>query len=208
LVMVRALVGSLVVSWSSSRRAATRLALALACGLFAWLSATAAAAPSRFDPDYLVRVSAATPAIIGNFSERDFSGDAAQGLRDTFGAPNSVVRPQRYTCSMRWTSIGLRAEMTDYGQSGDPCAPGYFLVAHLRGSWWHTPKGLHIGSRSSVARHQSVCGRLRCQTRGYPKGYVLGVHHIDCAPGLFPNVIAVVRRGRVVSLWVYSHGCE
>jgi hypothetical protein len=100
--------------------------------------------------------------------------------------------------------------LTNYAQTHDPCNPGYFLQAHLVGSSWHTTRGLRIGSPSSLARRQSVCGRgkLHCQTSGYPRGYILGVHRIDCARGLFPNVIAVIRHSRVVSLWVYSHGCE
>jgi hypothetical protein len=185
-----------------------RRAVGLAFGLVALFSAGPSAAQGGNDPRFLIRVSAATPATIGDFDERDFSGDAGEGLRSAFGAPNSVIRSNRYSCSMRWASIGLRAELTNYGQARDPCHPGYFLQAHLLGSRWHTPKGLRIGSAASVARRQSVCARLRCSRRGYPRGYVLGVHRIDCAPGLFPNVIAVIRRARVVSLWVYSHNCE
>jgi hypothetical protein len=190
---------------------ASVLAIAVACGL-ALVPALAAADAGVEDGDaYLVRVSAATPAMFDVFNERGFAGNAAEGLREAFADPNSAIHSRRRgTCTMRWSPIGLRAVLTNYGQAGNPCDTGYFLEAHLTGSRWHTPKGLRIGSAASVARRQAVCGRgrLRCQTQGYPKGYVLGVHRIDCARGLFPNVIAVVRRAKVVSLWVYTHGCE
>ncbi len=157
----------------------------------------------------LVRVSSATPAQIGAFSERDYQGDAGRGLRYAFGAPAHATR-SRYGCRLRWPGIGLWAELTTYGQPLDSCRHGYFVRARLSGTSWHTPSGLRIGSAASRARRQAVCGpgRLKCFRGGTPPGYVLGVHRSDCALGLFPNVIATVGSGRVRAFWVYTHTCE
>lgn len=157
----------------------------------------------------LVRVSSATPAEIGAFSERDFQGDAGRGLRDAFGAPAHATR-SRYGCHLHWPGIGLWVELTSYGQPVDSCRHGYFVRARLSGDSWHTPSGLRIGSAASRARRQSVCGpgKLKCFRGGTPPGYVLGVHRSDCALGLFPNVIATVGASRVRAFWVYTHTCE
>jgi hypothetical protein len=132
------------------------------------------------------------------------------GLRATFGAPSSMVR-RSSQCVLRWSGIHLWVELTNYGQSRNPCTHGYFQRARLLGTLWHTPRGLRVGSTAAAARSQAVCGagKLRCtQAPYYSPGSILGVHRIDCARGLFPNVIAAIVRGRVFSLWVYTHGCE
>jgi hypothetical protein len=161
------------------------------------------------DARYRVPVTAATPATIGPFVESGHAGDSGVGLRAAFGAPSSAVR-RSSQCVLRWSGIRLWVELTNYGQARNPCTHGYFQRARLLGTLWHTPRGLRVGSTAATARSQAVCGpgKLRCRQTGYAAGYVLGVHRIDCAAGLFPNVIAAVARGRVSALWVYTHGCE
>ncbi|HVE67740.1 MAG TPA: hypothetical protein VNB64_04070 [Solirubrobacteraceae bacterium] len=188
---------------------ARALTATLATSLLAALATAAPAAAGTSDPRYRVPVTAATPATIGEFVESESSGDAGVGLRAAFGAPTSTVR-RSSQCFVRWSRIGLWVELTNYGQSRHPCTHGYFQRARLLGSRWYTPRGLRVGSSTAAARSQAVCGagRPSCRRPGYALGYVLGFHRIDCARGLFPNVIAAVARGRVTALWVYTHGCE
>lgn len=148
----------------------------------------------------------------GRFRE---TPEGAALARRVFGPPSSVGH--RYggsTCLLRWRSLGIVAAFTSYAiEELEPaCLRGVFSSARLTDPRWHTAAGVRPGSRARKARQSAVrfCGHTRIHA-GYfcpATGYVLGWHHSECAATLIPNVIAHIRGHRVVSLLIYTHGCE
>ena len=177
------------------------LAVGVACAV---LTATLAPVASGARDPFLVPVSA-TATGFGPFVERP-GQNGVRPLVRAFGDPSSTVLQNASSCVLRWTAIGVRAQVTNFGQAFSPCLRGYFSQARLTDRRWHTRAGVRPGSSESAARAVSKrrCTRERCGITGY----ALGLHRSDCAGGLVPSVIAEVRDRRVVALRVNSRGCE
>jgi hypothetical protein len=197
-------------------RGATRRLLVLCVALAACAVATASLAPAattRAGSRPQQATAARAPHLVptsrdetgfGPFSESPRND--AHALRAAFGRVTSAHRHGRYNCVLRWRRLGITATVGTYGLVQKPCRNGYFFDALLTKRRWHTAKGVHPGSSEAAARRAALrpCGRY-C---GVKHGYVLGVHRSDCAAGLYPGVVAAVRRHRVTSLVVLTHGCE
>ena len=175
----------------------------LSCLVLAATCAPAAASAAR--APFLVPVSA-TATGFGPFVEQP-GRNGVRPLVQAFGDPSSTVLGRGgTTCTLRWSRLGIRALVTNFGQAFSPCLRGIFSEARLTDGRWHTASGVRPGSRESAAKRVSKrrCTRARCGITGY----ALGLHPSDCAGGLVPSVIAEVRDGKVAALRVRSHGCE
>ena len=186
-----------------SRALRRRLALAVIV-VGAVLAATLAPAARAARDPFLVPVSAAATGF-GPFVERP-GENGVRPLVRAFGNPSSTVLQNASSCVLRWTALGIRAQVTNFGQAFSPCLRGYFSQARLTDRRWHTSAGVRPGSSESAAKAVSKrrCTRDRCGITGY----ALGLHRSDCAGGLVPSVIAEVADGTVGALRVRSHGCE
>jgi hypothetical protein len=179
------------------------LLIASALGGDVNVPAVSAAVPARSARAAFLVPTSRTETGFGPFTEAP--GDAP-ALRTAFGPPNSSRRGRFHSCVLRWHGLGITARVVAYGSTRGPCRNGSFTEARLTKRRWHTASGIHPGSIKAAARRVALRScRGRC---GGHAGYVLGVHRSDCAPGLFPGVVAEVRAHRVTSLIVYSHGCE
>jgi len=155
-------------------------------------------------PGYLVSTGSKA-AGFGAFVE---SGEYDGSRLDLFFGPSSSKRPGRYSmCTKRWPKLGMTVKLVLYGVDGDPCEQGGFFSATLDDGRWHTSSGVRPGGSVSRAARASVrrCTRATCNNK---TGYVLALHRIDCAPGLFPGVIAETARGRVKRLVIQTYSCE
>ena len=123
-----------------------------------------------------------------------------------FGDPSSTVLQNASSCVPRWSALGIRAQVTNFGQAFSPCLRGYFTQTRLTDRRWHTRAGIRPGSAEAAARAVSKrrCTRDRCGITGY----ALGLRRSDCAGGLVPSVIAEIRNRKVATLRVNSRGCE
>jgi hypothetical protein len=171
------------------------------------LASAAFCAPtaSAARPPFLVPVSASATGF-GPFVEQP-GRNGVRPLVRAFGDPTSTrLDASGTSCTLRWTRLGVRALVTNFGQGFSSCLRGIFSEARLTDRRWHTSAGVHPGSSASAAR---AISKRRCtrQTCGVT-GYALGLHPSDCAGGLVPSVIAEVLRGTVTALRVRSHGCE
>jgi hypothetical protein len=183
-------------------RAVRPLLTALSC-IVAAAACTAVAGAAR--DRFLVPVSAGATGF-GAFVEQP-GRNGVRPLVRAFGNPSStVLAGDGLTCTLRWTRLGVRALVTNFGHAFSPCLRGIFTEARLTDRRWHTTAGIRPGSSESAARKASRrrCTRERCAITGY----ALGLHTSDCAGGLVPSVIAEVRDGKVAALRVRSHGCE
>ena len=171
------------------------------------LSCAALAAPataSARDP-FIVPVGV-TATGFGPYVEQPGRNGVAPLVR-AFGDPSSTVLGRGgSTCTLRWTALGIRALVTNFGQQFSPCLRGIFSEARLTDRRWHTAAGIRRGSSERAARAVSKrrCTLARCGV----SGYALGLHPSDCAGGDVPSVVAEVRDAKVVALRVYSRGCE
>lgn len=147
-------------------------------------------------------------ARFGAFTDAFPGPNSAARLRSAFGTPTRIGRTS-FGCVMRWRGLGLRAELTNYGQALNPCTDGYFVRAKLTNRRWHTRAGVRRGSRARKARRSAkrFCTPRRPACNGM-RGYVLGQHRSDCAGVKVPSVIAAVKHRRVTALFVFTHGCE
>jgi hypothetical protein len=149
-----------------------------------------------------------------------FKGGTANSLRTAFGKPSSEAPAMFRSCELKYRRAGIRAIFVTYGQSvpNGACHGGYFYLATLVGSHWHTSKGLRVGSSAAAAKRLSVgrcaTARYSCDdgfTRASRPGhlaYVLSTHKSDCAGKRVPSVVAEITSGRVSAFVVYTHGCE
>jgi hypothetical protein len=186
-----------------STRARRRLALVVVAAS-AVLTATLVPAASAARDPFLVPVSA-TATGFGPFVERP-GQNGVRPLVRAFGNPSSTVLQNASSCVLRWRALGVRAQVTNFGQAFSPCLRGIFTQARLTDRRWHTSAGVRPGSPESAAKAVSKrrCTRERCGITGY----ALGLHPSDCAGGLVPSVIAEIRDRKVAALRVNSRGCE
>jgi hypothetical protein len=180
-----------------------RFALAVVVAGAALAATLAPAAGAARDP-FLVPVSA-TATGFGPFVEKP-GDNGVRPLVRAFGNPSSTVLQNASSCVLRWTALGVRAQVTNFGQAFSPCLRGIFTQARLTDRRWHTRAGVRPGSPESAAKAVSRrrCTRDRCGITGY----ALGLHRSDCAGGLVPSVIAEIRTRKVAALRVNSRGCE
>jgi hypothetical protein len=184
---------------SPRRRLPFVVALAAAALLVSAAAAHAARAP------FLVPVSAGATGF-GPFVEKP-GANGVRPLVRAFGNPSStVLQDGGSVCILRWSALGIRANVTNFAQPFSPCLRGIFSQARLTDRRWHTSAGIHPGSSERAAKAVSKrrCTRERCGVTGY----ALGLHPSDCAGGLVPSVIAEIRNRKVAALRVNSRGCE
>ncbi|MEA2270034.1 MAG: hypothetical protein QOC64_2644 [Solirubrobacteraceae bacterium] len=174
----------------------------LSCLLVGAVCVTAASAARD---QFLVPVSAGATGF-GPFVERPGENGVRPLVRAFANPSSTVLQRGGASCVLRWTPLGIRAHVTNFGQPFSPCLRGIFTQARLTDRRWHTTAGIRPGSSERDARRVSKrrCTRDRCGITGY----ALGLHHSDCAGGLVPSVIAEVRDAKVAALRVNSRGCE
>jgi hypothetical protein len=174
--------------------------------VLAVMIATALTASASARDPRLVPVKAGQTGF-GAFQE-SFTVPAAAGLRAAFGEPETVSSPMGFTCLFGWPSLGIyNVELAAFGGTTDACTNGSFISAVLTDPSWHTPRGVHPGGPAKAAKKQAVakCARkVSCQGGGW----VLGMHHSECAAAKVPSVVARVSGALVARLVVFSHGCE
>jgi hypothetical protein len=146
----------------------------------------------------------------GGFGPFEEGPHAAAALRRAFGPPTSEhSNSYQHLCELNWSSLGIHATLVAYGSAVEPCGEGTFVEARLADPRWHTASGVHPGGPKGAARRASLrnCTRHKVGC-GLVTGYVLELHQTDCASILSPGVIAHTRGARVVSLVVFTRGCE
>lgn len=131
------------------------LVLALVVVLAA--AACAPAASAAREP-FLVPVSAKATGF-GPFVE-NLGRNGVRPLVRAFGNPSSTVLGKGgSSCTLRWTPLGIRAVVTNFGQPFSPCLRGFFAEARLTDRRWHTAAGVRPGSLERAARTAS---KRRC----------------------------------------------
>ncbi len=179
----------------------------LPASLLLALIALAVWAPSAFARDARTVPVKANETGFGLFEE-SFSTPGPPSLRAAFGEPETVTRPQAFSCVFGWPSLGIfNVELAAFGTASDACTEGVFLSAVLTDPSWHTPSGIHPGSSEKAARKAAVA---KCTKRNFCRGsgWILGKHPSGCAAEKVPNVVARVSNHTVRSLVVFTHGCE
>jgi hypothetical protein len=167
------------------------------------LLALAGSAPVASATNFLIPTADGANGF-GDFHEGQDERDV---LRVALGAPTSIDAGTN-GCVLRYADVGVTVMMVNYGL-GDPLCDSYFFRARLTDRRWHTASGVHVGSSAALARrgaHGRHC-RDGCGGPGV-SGYVLARHRSECAPGLWPRVIAEIRNGRVHAFVVLTTGCE
>jgi hypothetical protein len=182
--------------WPAARRIALAgLVAALALGL---ISSASGAGRDRRGGGFLVPTGSQ-----GGFGAFHEGPHAAARLRRALGAPTLEKEGAFSDCRITWERLGVAVELQAPAKARDACAAGTFVFARLTDRRWHTPSGIHPGSRRASAAAASV---LRCHA-GTPScganGYALGLYR-DCSGHLFTTVLAHPRGNQIEALNVYA----
>jgi len=164
--------------------------------------ALAVFAPAASATNFLIPTGNASKGF-GDFREGQGDRDA---LRAALGTPTSIDAGVN-GCILRYASVGVTVMMGSYGL-GAPLCDSYFFWARLTDRRWHTAAGVHVGSSSAAARRAAHGRRCGSTCAKGVSGYVLARHRSECAPGLWPRVVAETRGHRVRALVVFTSGCE